>query len=129
MRVGPHLQAVIDRDEDEALVGERLRLMLHVFLVARMPTDAVNPDGDRTSLTFGWCFHVESAALVLRPGIGKITVDLRLGSQERGGREEHGEENNGTHRGRSRGCKEFGLIILIHPNARPDQKRLLSASS
>ena len=53
----PHVdvrqQPVVGRDEDEALVHERLRLDLHARLVARLPAAAVNPEDDRQILASG----------------------------------------------------------------------------
>src|SRR5215471_13144668 len=66
MRVSPHLQVVIDRDEHETLVGERLGLLLHVLLVARMPASSVNPDGNRVIFPLGWGVNVEGLPVPTR---------------------------------------------------------------
>ena len=64
----PHVhrrqQPVVGRDEDEALLGERLRLDLHVLLVAGLPAAAVNPEDDRQVLRPLRRVHVEHLPLV-----------------------------------------------------------------
>ena len=67
-------EAVVGRDEDEALVHERLRLLLHVGLVARLPAAAVNPEDDRVVLALGRGVDIERLPLVLRLGVGDVTA-------------------------------------------------------
>ena len=85
-------EAVVGRDEDEALVHERLRLLLHVGLVARLPAAAVNPDDDRVVLALGRGVDIERLPLVLRLGVGEVTMDLRLLSESRGGKEQKSKD-------------------------------------
>ena len=47
----------------------------------------MNPDDDRMILALGRGVDIERLPLVLRLGVGKVTVDLRLGGEERGGEE------------------------------------------
>src|SRR5207244_2268372 len=83
-------KTVIDRDEDEAFVSERLGFLLHVFLVARMPTSSVNPNDNGMILAFGWGVDIEGLLFVLRLAVGQTKLDLRLGSDGRGSDEQQG---------------------------------------
>ena len=96
---GIRQEAVVGRDEDEALVHERLGLHLHVGLVARLPAAAVNPEDDRVVLALPGGEDVEGLPLVLGLGVGDVTMDLRLASESRGGEEQEHQDN--SHRGRS----------------------------
>ena len=86
---GLRQEAVVGRDEDEALLHERLRLHLHVGLVARLPAAAVNPEDDRVVLALPGGEDIERLALVLRLGVGDVTMNLWLVSESRGGEEQN----------------------------------------
>ena len=79
-------EAIVGRDEDEALVHECLRLCLDVGLVAGLPAAAVNPEDDRVVLAHFRGVDIERLPLVLRLGVGDVTMHLRLVSESRGGR-------------------------------------------
>jgi hypothetical protein len=75
-----------------------------------MPASSVNPDDDRVILTLGWGVHVESAALVLRFGVRKITMDLWLSGSDGGSDEqENGKRFHGSLR--VSGKKLAGVVL------------------
>ncbi len=86
-------QTVVGGDEDEALVHERLRLLLDAFLVARLPAAAMNPHDDRMVFPLGRGKDIERLALVFGVGVGQTAMDFRL-LGEQWGREE--EEQDGS---------------------------------
>jgi hypothetical protein len=63
-------EAVINRDEDEALLEKVARLLLHVPLVSRLPASPVNPEDDGQVLGSGRCVTVEDVAGVYVFDIG-----------------------------------------------------------
>ena len=66
---------MVDRDEHEAGVVERLRLQRDQSLVAGLPAAAVDPEDDRPSLGAGGRVDVEHLTLVRR-GVGMSRVTL-----------------------------------------------------
>src|SRR5262249_21712817 len=81
---------------------------LHFFLITRLPATPMNPDDDRMVLALGGCIHVEHLPLILRLGVGNITVGLRLRSGKLGGQKQHKERNGVTHGSLQR----VGLVLI-----------------
>ena len=69
-------EPVVGRREDETFVGERLRLGVHLLLVAFLPAAAVNPEHDRPVLRAGRREHVEHLPLVPGLRVRLISMDL-----------------------------------------------------
>lgn len=67
-------QAVIDGDEDEALVGEKLGLEVDAGFVARLPTAAVNPKQHGQVRGVGGGVDVEHVAFVTVFDIGLVAL-------------------------------------------------------
>jgi len=71
-------QAIIDRNEDVALLGECLGLVIHLRFVAAMPATPMNPDGDGMIVPFRRSVDVERLQLILRVGVGEVAMDFRF---------------------------------------------------
>src|ERR1019366_4109173 len=113
------------RNQNKALVHERLRLFLHVRSVATSPAAAVNPDHDREILALGRGVNIEHLPFVLRLGVWNATLNLRLVGEGGGGEDkdededEDEEESEDAHGSLQR---DFGLFILIGRMRRSDQQ-------
>ncbi len=63
-------EAIVDRNEHETLVHERLRLLLHVEFLAIAPAAAMNPDDDGVPLALGRSVDVENLPVIFGLGVG-----------------------------------------------------------
>src|SRR5262245_48778746 len=90
-------EAIVGRYQDEALFRERLRLVVHLGLVAALPAAAVDPHHDRQVLAAGRSVDIEHLPLVFGFGVGQALVNRRLTGDQRGGGEDDEESYEPAH--------------------------------
>src|SRR5439155_18550297 len=90
-------KTVVDRNENEALVRECLRLVVHIGLVAAPPAAAVNPDDDRQALALDRRVDIEHLPFVLRLKVRNAALNLRLVGRQRRGKQKDEQWNDDAH--------------------------------
>ena len=69
-------EAVVEGDEDIAVIDERLGLALNTGLVALTPTAAMDPDQNGLVLSIGRSVHAECPLPIYGVGVGDVPVNL-----------------------------------------------------
>jgi hypothetical protein len=92
-------QPVVERDEEETAIGERLRLVRDHPLVARLPAAAVDPEHDRQPRRVLGGVDVEHLALVAGVVLDVAGHALRVGDRRHrpGEQQDAGKALHGVH--------------------------------
>src|SRR5262245_18575987 len=89
-------KAIVDGDEHEPFVDERLWLELDVGLVAGSRTTAVNPHDNRMILAARGSINIEHLPFIRGFGVRDAVLDFRLRSLEWGNEEQTKQSSLGS---------------------------------